>query len=56
MDHPAFERRSAYNGLSASTKWILDYKIPELLRSVEGHHHLQQFAIETIDERAVSST
>src|SRR5262249_40374093 len=37
-------------------RWILGYKILELLRRVESPHHPQQLAIETVNERSVSHT
>ena len=56
MHRSALKCRAARSGMSAKTKWILVYKILELPRSVEGHDHPQQLAVEATNERAVGST
>src|SRR5215471_10563372 len=46
--------RATSSAISAGTNRISAYKIVELLRSVDGYHHPQQLAIETVNVRSVS--
>ena len=56
MDSSVFERCTASSAISAGTNRISAYKIVELLRSVDGYHHPQQLAVETVNVRSVGST
>ena len=56
VDRLAFKRRTARSAVSAWANWVLGDKVLELLRSVEGHYHPQQLAIEPVNERSVSPT
>src|SRR5262249_33625292 len=56
VDRAAVKHVAPRDAASTRTDWILRQEILELLRSVEGHCHAQQLAIEAKYHRSVSPT
>src|SRR5262249_21308491 len=55
LDRTAFERGASRSAVATGTCWILPHELDELLRGIVCDRHPQQFPIETVDYRPVSS-
>src|SRR6516162_2721920 len=56
MDRSAFKPSAASSAISAEPRWVSEFKILKLLRSIEGPHHPQKLTIEAVNERSVGPT
>jgi hypothetical protein len=56
VDRSTFEGGAGGGAMAPGPNGISLYEIPKLWRSIESHHHAQQLAVETEDERAISFT